>query len=179
VIQYTVLANTNTSSRSGTITIYDGSSLAQQTLSISQAGAASGLASRSATESSPTTLSDSRTTTTAPDGSVFTAGSLSGSVYLGKATKDGEVLWMKWFEGTSGSVTALSLDNSGNVYVAGQLSGSIDFGGGALSSSNEANVFISTFSADGKFLWSNLFGDFATEDENSAAALNYLAQLTP
>lgn len=178
VIQYTVQANTNSASRSGTITIYDGSLVAQQTLSIFQAGAASGLASRSsATSSSPTTLSDSRTTATSPDGSVFTAGSLSGLIYIGKATSDGEVLWMKWFEGTSGSVTGLSLDNSGNIYVAGEISGTIDFGGGALSSTNTGEVFIASLSADGAYLWSKLFGDFSTEQENSSAALNYLAQL--
>jgi hypothetical protein len=66
--------------------------------------------------------------------------------------------------GTSSGVTAVAVASSGNVALAGFFTGSIDFGGGALESTAEPNIFLTKLDTAGDHLWSGRTGggdDFA------------------
>lgn len=165
-IYYTVAENTNTKERQGFIRILDAAGVVQQTLKIAQTG--TGGFDTAAAESAPSAPTDSsyawanndgtgKAQVTDVDGSVVSAGSVDGNIYLQKYAVDGTQLWLKWFMGGVGQVSAIALDANGNVYLSGVFSGSIDFGSGALNSSDAADIYLAAYNADGAALWSKTF----------------------
>ena len=53
----------------------------------------------------------------------------------------------------------IACDASGNVIIAGYFEGTVDFGGGALVSTGQEDIFIAKFGSDGTHIWSYRFGD--------------------
>lgn len=96
----------------------------------------------------------------------------SYDVFVAKyAGTDGHYLWAKRF----GSATdeypwALALDGSGNVFVTGEFTGTVDFGGGALTSAGDRDVFVAKFAgSNGQHVWSRRFGAALTDFGNGIA----------
>ena len=63
----------------------------------------------------------------------------------------------------------VAVDASGNVVVVGQAKGTIDFGGGALTSAGEWDVFVAKLDPNGNHLWSKRFGDAADQRASEVA----------
>jgi hypothetical protein len=55
------------------------------------------------------------------------------------------------------------------VVVTGSFEGAVDFGGGELVSAGAADVFVATYSADGRFVWARAFGGPGSDRGLSAA----------
>jgi hypothetical protein len=75
-------------------------------------------------------------------------------------------VWDKTFSGATATdlvyIFGLAAGSSGNVAIVGSLNGSVDFGGGALTSTG-LDAFVAQFDADGKPLWSAHYGDSASQ----------------
>lgn len=120
-------------------------------------------------------------------GSVYTAGSFSGTVQLGQnlgalGTHDlflgrfdsmGEPIW-----GTAvGSAdsdhyaAALAVDSSGKVALVGDIRGKANFGEGTIltSDGNWPDAFLAVYTADGNLSWARRYGSQA-EDHGSSVA---------
>jgi hypothetical protein len=52
----------------------------------------------------------------------------------------------------------VTVDASGNVLVTGVFKGTVDFGGGALTSAGDHDIFLAKYDANGSLLWSQRFG---------------------
>ena len=91
-------------------------------------------------------------------GSLTNAG--NADIFLAKFDSNGKHLWSKRFGGSDWDEgTSVSLDSSGNVYITGYSgSSTIDFGGGSLTNTGNADIFLAKFDSDGKHLWSKRFG---------------------
>ena len=76
-----------------------------------------------------------------------------------------EVLEREWARrfGDAGDdwVSAVSTDAAGNIVVSGGFAGAIDFGGGALKSEDEWNVFVAKLDLSGRHTWSRRFGNLS------------------
>jgi hypothetical protein len=111
-----------------------------------------------------------------PDGNTIVAGRYYGEtdfgagpvtspadnyqVFLAKYAPDGAHLWSKAYGDFAGDgATAVGTDASGNVYVAGFFGNKIDFGGGEMTSSGSADLFLAKLDASGTHVWSLSFGD--------------------
>jgi hypothetical protein len=174
-IQYTVLPNANSASRSGSIKFYDQETLTlQQTLAVVQSGTGAGVAASRASDS---TFPDHAESVTTSDGSIITVGSLEGKIYLGKADSEGTVLWLKWLNGFTGSPTAITLDAQGNIFAAAQIAGESKLAGGSLESS-PVNILVTEFSATGDQLWFKIFGESGTNEGESLSAANGILNLS-
>ena len=93
-------------------------------------------------------------------------------VFVAKLAADGSNLWTKQFGTASANEPGgLAVDSSGNIIVAGTFSESIDFGGGALTSLGDEDLFVVKLSADGDHLWSARYGS----DEQDSDQENMLA----
>ncbi len=78
-------------------------------------------------------------------------------------------LWSKRFGGEHlAMVRDIAVDASGNTIVTGSFYGTIDFGGGALSSSSSADAFVAKLGPDGTHLWSKCFGEQMAEAQSVA-----------
>jgi hypothetical protein len=55
--------------------------------------------------------------------------------------------------------TRVAVDETGNVLLAGYFWGVVDFGGGALVSAGETDIFVVKLTGNGSYLWSKRFGD--------------------
>ena len=60
---------------------------------------------------------------------------------------------------------ALALDDADNIYIAGTLHGTVDYGGGALTSSAQPDALIASFTPEGTHRWSRAFGGPGEWDE--------------
>jgi len=91
-------------------------------------------------------------------GSTFTSAG-SDDIYLTKLSgATGGHLWSKQFGSTGQDIaTGVAVDSGGNFAVAGYFSGSVDFGGGALTSSN-IDVFVAKYNSAGGHVWSRRYG---------------------
>ena len=67
-------------------------------------------------------------------------------------------------------VGGVAVDASGNVIITGHFYSTTDFGGGALTSVGNEDIFVAKFAPDGTHLWSNRFGDGSSEYGRSTAA---------
>ena len=96
-------------------------------------------------------------------GGVLVSAGLS-DVFLVKYSAAGQHVWSKRFGGAGNDTgMAVSTDSAGSVTIAGSFEGTVDFGGGALTSSGSRDVFVAKFSSTGAHLWSKKFG--STGDE--------------
>jgi hypothetical protein len=57
----------------------------------------------------------------------------------------------------------VAFDASGNMIVTGILEGTADFGGGALTTAGQEDIFIAKFASDGAHVWSKRFGNAAEQ----------------
>ena len=69
-------------------------------------------------------------------------------------------LWSQRF-GNSSSQYAhdVATDASGNVVITGKFTGQVDFGGGALTTVDNFDIFVAKFDRNGNHLWSRRFGE--------------------
>lgn len=73
---------------------------------------------------------------------------------------EGNCLWSKRFGDLAyQSASGLTMDKDGNVIVTGVIKGQTDFGGGALLSAGDWDVFLAKLGPNGDHLWSRSFGD--------------------
>ncbi len=80
-------------------------------------------------------------------------------IFLAKYSSDGTFLWVKTFGDTSDDVGySVAVDSNDNAYVAGYFAGTVDFGGGTVTSSGPADIFLAKYSPDGTCLWVKFFG---------------------
>jgi hypothetical protein len=113
-------------------------------------------------------------------GNVTVTGSFQGSVDFGGgplssvggrdifvaqyAGSDGRHLWSKRFGGTSDDYGyGVAIDGQNHVTVIGSFQGQVDFGGGALSSAGQADIFVVQFTGAGGHRWSKRFGDTSAD----------------
>ncbi len=83
----------------------------------------------------------------------------SNDVFLASFTPAGKHRWSKSFGGTSSDYGyGVATDGEGNVYITGYYYTSIDFGGGPLYSQGSTDVFVASFTSDGKYRSSASFG---------------------
>ena len=118
-------------------------------------------------------------------GDVVVSGKFQGSVSFGGATltsaggddiflaklsgATGAHSWSKSFGSTSGDVSlGVAVDANKNIAMTGYFTGSVDFGGGALSSSG-LDVFVAKYNSAGTYMWSRRYGAFDTQIGNSVA----------
>jgi hypothetical protein len=91
-------------------------------------------------------------------GALASAG--GADIFIAKFDPDGAHLWSKRFgDGNSQVAYAVSADASGNAVLAGHFQGSVDFGGGALASASNWDIYIAKFDPDGAHIWSKSFND--------------------
>lgn len=102
-------------------------------------------------------------------GPLLSAGGLD--IFLARYTTNGAHLWSRRF---GGPVTEYPVDVAvriwGEVAMTGYFEGSVDFGGGALTSGGQSDLFIATYDATGAHLSSQRAGD-ANRQEGEAIAL--------
>ena len=82
-------------------------------------------------------------------------------IFLVKFNASGARVWDKRF-GDAGAVqaaTGVAVDAAGNVYLTGYFDGSVNFGGAALATAGNRDVFVAKFDAGGVHQWSKRFGD--------------------
>lgn len=108
-------------------------------------------------------------------GNVIVTGYFNGSVNFGgtslvsaggsdifvvKFDTNGGFVWSKRF-GDANTQTGndVALDSAGNLIATGAVSGSVDFGGGALASAGQSDIYLVKFDANGNHVWSKRFGD--------------------
>ena len=94
-------------------------------------------------------------------------------VFVAEYAADGTQLWTKRFGGTANDIgRAVKTDEAGNVIVVGYFEGTINFGGGALTSAGQRDIFVAKLSGtDGSHLWSKRFGN-TTNDEGHSVAVD-------
>ncbi len=94
----------------------------------------------------------------------FGGGTLAGGdnhdAFIAKLDSSGGHLWSKRFgDFAEQNVWDIAVDGAGNVTITGDFMGSVDFGGGALSSAGDRDVYLARFDSNGEHLWSKRFGD--------------------
>jgi hypothetical protein len=92
-------------------------------------------------------------------------------IFLAKLSgANGGHIWSKSMGAASGDASlGVDVDAVGNVYMTGYFTGSVNFGGGALSSSG-LDVFVAKYTSTGTFSWARRFGGFDTQIGNAVAA---------
>jgi uncharacterized protein (AIM24 family) len=94
-------------------------------------------------------------------------------VFLAKYSGSGSHVWSKRFGGTMVDTgNSVAVDGSGNAVITGNFVGTVDFGGGALSSSGGQDLFVAKFSGAGGHLWSKRFGGTSDFDSGNGVAVD-------
>jgi len=71
----------------------------------------------------------------------------------------GKNLWSKRFGGSESEVGhGIGADAQGNVYVTGYFHDGIDLGGGILKAGGPDDIFVASYTANGTYRWSKVFG---------------------
>jgi len=97
-------------------------------------------------------------TTNLGGGSLTNAG--GSDIFLAKLSPSGAHLWSKSFgSASSDQANGVAVDSSGDLVVTGYFFGTVDFGGGALQSFDDADIFLAKFSSGGTHLWSQRYGN--------------------
>ena len=80
--------------------------------------------------------------------------------YLSAFDRDGNFKWVRTWAGQSlNSVWAIAVDSQDRIVTAGWMEGTVDFDPGETTDTKTCDKsFISVFSNDGKYLWSETFG---------------------
>jgi hypothetical protein len=98
-------------------------------------------------------------------------------VLVVKLDPKGALVWAKSFgDGASQVVQGVAVDSAGSVLVTGTFLGSLDFGGGALNSAGDEDIFAAKLDKDGGHVWSAVYGgsgyhlgaDIAVDQEGGA-----------
>jgi hypothetical protein len=85
-------------------------------------------------------------------------------VFVVKFDPAGNHLWSKRFGDASAQHNQyVSVDRWDNVLLTGQFYGTIDFGGGALTSAGNNDIYVAKFDAAGNHIWSQGWGDAAKQ----------------
>ena len=82
-------------------------------------------------------------------------------IFVAKLDPNGKHLWSKRF-GDAGQfqvAQAVAVDAQGNIVLAGEFDGTVSFGGGAITTAGESDIFVAKLDPDGKHVWSKRFGD--------------------
>jgi len=86
-----------------------------------------------------------------------------GDIFVQKLDSNGNLLWAKAIEVSTGAGQRLALDGSGNVLIAGEFNGiNVDFDPGpgqSIKSSSGENIFILKLDENGLFQWVGTFDD--------------------
>jgi hypothetical protein len=120
-----------------------------------------------------------------PQGNILFAGHFYGSVdfgggpitsagdadvFVAKLDPDGHHIWSYAFGDAGNQLAyAVAVDNSDNVILSGHFEGKFDFGDGPLISAGSTDIYIAKFDSAGNILWSESFGDAATQQTFSVA----------
>lgn len=84
----------------------------------------------------------------------------NSDVFVARFGSGGSHAWSRRFGDADIQVaTGVAVDPAGNVAVAGTFQGSVDFGGGALTSAGQYDLFLAKLEPAGTHLWSRRFGD--------------------
>jgi FlgD Ig-like domain len=91
---------------------------------------------------------------------IFAAATLTlGAFHECRATTPSHLWSQRFGDANAQGATAVATDASGNVYVTGNNYGTINFGGGDLTSTGGADIFLVKFNSAGVFQWSHQYGD--------------------
>ncbi|WP_441289822.1 hypothetical protein ACSRUE_03805 [Sorangium sp. KYC3313] len=118
-------------------------------------------------------VSDNIIITAGGEGSVdFGGGALTPTffgVMLAKLDDSGNHIWSKMFEGVT--LMGVATDSAGNVNIVGTMFGTTDFGGGPVSCTGTADIFVAQFDASGNHVWSYGFGGGSSSDYAEGMAI--------
>jgi hypothetical protein len=119
------------------------------------------------------------------DGNVGTVGDFEnnvdfgGGVLTGSGGSDafaavhdaaGAHVWSRRFgDANDQQAVKATFDSAGDLVLTGSFGGSVDFGGGALSSAGDMDVFLAKLDEAGAHVWSRRFGDLADQLANDVA----------
>lgn len=123
--------------------------------------------------------------TTDASGNVYLTGHFSGTInfgngvitsaggsdiFIAKYNSSGVIQWIQKAGSNDSNYEygyGIALDASGNVYIAGSFRGTADFGGIALSSAGDEDIFVAKYDNAGVIQWANKYGgvykDFARD----------------
>lgn len=123
--------------------------------------------------------------TTDASGNVYLTGHFSGTInfgngvitsaggsdiFIAKYNSSGIIQWVQKAGSNDSNYEygyGIALDATGNVYVAGSFRGTADFGGIALTSAGDEDIFVAKYDNDGTIQWANKYGgiykDFARD----------------
>lgn len=93
-------------------------------------------------------------------------------IFLLELNSSGQQVWSKRFGGASIDVAnAVAIDSGGNIIITGFFYGTVDFGGGPLTSSSAAKVFLAKYNSLGNHSWSKVFSGTLVADNAIAQGL--------
>lgn len=91
-------------------------------------------------------------------------------IFVAKFDADGGHNWSKRFgDASDQNGQRVAVDDLANVVVAGDFEGAVDFGGGALASAGNSDLYITKFDRDGNHIWSERFGGAKNESMECVA----------
>jgi len=109
-----------------------------------------------------------------PGAGVFTLTSTGNSVFIEKLDSQGNFLWAKLLDETSGySGSFVSTDDLGYVYVTGAFNDTVDFDPGTgvfnLVSNGGRDIFVEKLDSNGYFVWAHSMGGIADDYSTNIA----------
>lgn len=101
-------------------------------------------------------------------GNITSAG--GNDIFVASYDYSGVFQWAKRF-GDAGAQAGVdvAVDALGNNYVIGDFAGTVDFGGGALTSAGNTDVFVVKLDSAGGFVWAKRFGDNTAQNGRGIA----------
>jgi hypothetical protein len=100
----------------------------------------------------------------APFDSLGIAG-VAADNYAARLASDGALRASRYFP--SGKDAYVAVDAQGDLYVAGSLFGSYDFGGGALTSAGQGDIYVARYTGEGfTHVWSRRYGGAGNQIPN-------------
>ncbi|MBK8257202.1 MAG: hypothetical protein IPK82_31580 [Polyangiaceae bacterium] len=100
-------------------------------------------------------------------GPLTTAGQYDSDLFLAKFDPNGNHIYSKRFGDAESmgqwgeELNDLTVDVNGNAVISGSYEGTVNFGGGALTTSNGG--FLAKFDGQGNHVWSKVFGQFGAQ----------------